>query len=605
MCGIVGWIDWERDLTGQRPLLERMVRTMQQRGPDAEGIWLSQHVALAHRRLIVIDPKGGVQPMVYQQGEQSYTLIYNGELYNFRELRQELESQGHTFCTQSDTEVLLHAYAAWGEDCLQRLNGIFAFALWDEARQQLLLARDHLGVKPLFYAQRGNALLFGSELKALLAHPLVQPEVDAEGLAEVFTWVKTPGLGIYRDVFELRAGHYAIVDRNGMQIRPYWMLQSALHTDDLPTTVERLRTLLADSVRRQLIADVPLVALLSGGVDSSGLVALAARELQREGKVLHTYSIDFVDSERDFHEDILRPGLDAPWVRRVSEFVGTIHHTITVDTPELLDQLLAPLRARDIPNGGQLDTALYLLCKAIKQDATVAISGESADEVFGGYPWFNQERALNINAFPWVPAIGISHLLSPEVQEKINLQSYMARRYQEALAEIPGHANDEPLEAKMRELFYLTQTRFLSIMLDRKDRMSMAAGFEVRVPYCDYQIVEYLWNVPWKMKALNQIEKGLLRQAFVGLLPDEARMRRKSAFPVSRNPSYLRAVQRIVQDILNNSNAPLLPLIDVKKVRTLAEGQVPSEQLAWVIYYLDSMIQINAWLTEYRVRLCL
>ncbi len=252
---------------------------------------------------------------------------------------------------------------------------------------------------------------------------------------------------------------------------------------------------------------------------------------------------------------------------------------------------------------------LYLLCKALKQDATVAISGESADEVFGGYHWFNLQVARSMNTLPWVPAISFYHLLSPEVQAKIQPEAYLARRYQEALAEIPRlpdeHVDGESIEAKMRELFYLSQTRFLSIMLDRKDRMSMAAGLEVRVPYCDYRIVEYMWNVPWKMKALNQIEKGLLRHAFVDLLPNDARMRRKSVFPVSRNPSYLRAIQQIVQDILNAPNSPVIPLIDRKKARDLAEGEALPEQLSWTTYYLDSLIQINAWLSEYQVRLCL
>jgi asparagine synthase (glutamine-hydrolysing) len=610
MCGITGWLDWERDLRGQRPVVERMIRTLQRRGPDAEAVWLSEHVALAHRRLIVIDPEGGAQPMTYQRGDQSYTITYNGEIYNFRELRRELERCGHTFATSSDTEVLLHAYVQWGEQCLQRLNGIFAFAVWDEARQRLFLARDHMGVKPLFYTQRGSGVLFASELKSLLTHPLVQPEVDAEGLAEIFTWTKTPGFGVYRGVAELRAGHYAVVDRDGLRTAPYWSLRSQPHTDDLPTTVERLRELLQDSVRRQMIADVPLVSLLSGGVDSSGLAALAAEERRRNGQQLHTYSIDFVDSARDFVADMLRPDRDAPWAQRAAEFVGSVHHTVMVDTRDMLDNLLVPMRSLDRPGAGSMDVALYLLCKSIKQEATVALSGESADEVFGGYFWFvNPQAALNINSFPWVPAVGFAQLMSPELKNRINPDAYVARRYQEALAEIPqpveSNGSEGQYDTKMRELLYLSQTRFLSIFMDRKDRMSMAAGFEVRVPYSDYRIVEYLWNVPWQMKAVNQIEKGILREAYTGLLPEEVRMRRKSAFPASRNPAYYRALQGITQDILNNPNAPILPLIDVKQVRALAENEAPPERMTFNVYYLDSIVQLNAWLTEYEVRLCL
>lgn len=288
MCGIVGWIDWQENLTQRGSLMEQMADTLCHRGPDARGQWLSPHAALAHRRLIVIDPQSGGQPMSYQEGERSYTITYNGEIYNFRELRRELESYGHTFRTQSDTEVILHAYAEWGEACVQRLNGIFAFGLWDEQKQQLLLARDHLGVKPLYYAQRGSTILFGSELKVLLSHPLIKAEVDARGLAEILTFSRVPGSGIYRDVYELRPGHMLLCRQSGLQIRRYWSLRSAPHTDDLATTAEYIRTLLEDTVKHQLIADVPVVTLLSGGLDSSGLTAMAACEFQREGKTLHT-----------------------------------------------------------------------------------------------------------------------------------------------------------------------------------------------------------------------------------------------------------------------------------------------------------------------------
>jgi len=609
MCGITGVLDWNTNLAEQRGQVERMVRTLRHRGPDADGVWIDGPVALAHRRLMVIDLAGGVQPMIHQQGDRRYVISYNGELYNFRELRRELQSLGHVFRTNSDTEVLLQAYVAWGEACLQRLVGMFAFAIWDEAAQRLLLARDHMGIKPLFYAQRGGALLFGSELKALLVHPLVQPEIDAEGLAEIFTWAKTPGLGIYRNVSELRPGHALVAGRDGVRVSQYWRLQSAPHTDDLATTVERVRALLSDSVRSQLVADVPLVSLLSGGVDSSGLAALAARELRQHGRPLHTYTVDFADSTRDFQADMLRSSMDAPVAQQVAQQIGTVHHTITLDTPELLEHMLAPMRARDLPSAGTMDTALYLLFKHLKQEATVAISGESADEVFGGYFWFvNPQAALGISSLPWVPAVGFAQLLSPEARARIDPDAYVARRYQEALAEIPPPADGQsetPTDAKMRELFYLSQTRFISIFMDRKDRASMASGFEVRVPYCDHRIVEYLWNVPWQMKAANQIEKGLLREAFAGTLPDEVRLRRKSAFPISRNPSYLQALRQIVRETLDDPGAPIRPLIDQQQARALLADEVPPERLSWVMYYLDSIIQVNGWLSEYRVRVAI
>lgn len=607
MCGITGLIDWEQDLTRQRFLLERMVKTLQHRGPDDEGFWFSPHAALAHRRLFVIDPQGGAQPMVYEQANHTYVITYNGELYNFRELRCELESRGHIFCSRSDTEVLLHAYVEWGEDCLHRLNGIFAFALWDDHRQRLLMARDHLGVKPLFYAWRGGTFLFGSELKALLAHPLVQPEVDADGLAEVCVrvFLHTPGFGVYRNISELRPGHYAIVDRAGTQIRPYWVLRSVPHLDDLQTTADYIRALLEDIVQRQLFADVPVVSLLSGGVDSSGLVALADKVLRREEKSLHTYSIDFAESERDFLPVLSRPGYDQFWVERVSTCVGTTHHTITVDTPELLDHLFAQLYAHDLPGMGQLETSLYLLFKAMKQDATVTLSGESADEVFGGYFWFHRAEAMNAATFPWTTELPFRDILSREILENVRVDDYIARRYREALPEVPRLPDEDAYAAKKREFFYLHLTRYLPTLLERKDRMSMAVGFEARVPYCDYRLVEYAFNVPWEMKTVDQIEKGILRRALSGVLPDDVRYRKKSAYPATRNPSYLQAVQQMILDLLNTPGAPLLRLIDRPKIRMLAEAQASPRAMVGIVGILDYLIQMNAWLTEYHVSLCL
>ncbi|QBD79726.1 asparagine synthase (glutamine-hydrolyzing) [Ktedonosporobacter rubrisoli] len=610
MCGIAGWVDWEQDLTQQGPIVQHMADTLCHRGPDAEGSWLAPHAALVHRRLIVIDPQGGTQPMVHQQGNQTYAITYNGEIYNFRELRSELETRGHTFRTRSDTEVLLHTYLEWGIDCVQHLNGIFAFGLWDEQQQRLLLARDHLGVKPLFYARRGSSIIFGSELKALLAHPAVKPEVDIHGLTELFGFRRAPGSAVFRDVHELRPGHLVVCTHQQLQVKRYWALQSAPHTDDLVTTTEHVRALLEDTVRRQLISDMPLVAMLSGGLDSSALTALAAREFKQEGKQLHTYSIDFAESAEHFQGNALRPSLDAPWVKRVSEYVGSQHHTLVVDTPELIDNLLVPLRAHDLPAIGQIETSLYLLFKTMKQDATVAISGESADEVFGGYPWFHNEEVIKAPTFPWIAISGmdvsrrqrqaLSTWLAPELQSKIDFAGHIQQLYQDSLAEVPRLPGEDAREARMREIFYLNLTHFLPMLLDRKDRMSMAVGFEVRVPFCDHRLVEYVWNIPWEMKNTGGIEKGILREAMTGILPDDARKRRKSAYPSTQNPTYVEALRKYTLQILANPQAPALKLTNPEFLRMLVEKKVQLPDEASVFFF-ERVIQLNTWFQEYHV----
>jgi asparagine synthase (glutamine-hydrolysing) len=613
MCGIAGWIDWAEDLSYQGPLIEAMVDTLNHRGPDVKGrCWLSPRAALAHRRLIVIDPRGGAQPMIHTASDHSYAVTYNGEIYNFRELRSELETRGHTFATQSDTEVLLHSYLEWGEECVRQFNGIFAFGLWDSKKQRLLLARDHLGVKPLFFAQRGSALLFASELKALLIHPLVKAEVDGEGFAELCKYgPRTPGCAVYRDVHELRPGRMLVCSANCTRNIQYWVLPSAPHNDDLVTTRERIRMLLEDTVRRQMISDVPISTLLSGGLDSSGVTALAAKEMKRDRKALRTYSIDIADSAQHFHGNALRPGLDAPWVERVSNYVQSNHQTIVVDTPELLDSFLVPMRAHDLPGMGQVETSLYLLFKGMKKEVTVALSGESADELFGGYPWFHRKDAVAAETFPWDVMMtgeegGMREdryaWLSPAMIENSQPREYCARRYREALTEVPRLEGEDPRAARMREISYLNLTRFLSLLLERKDRMSMAVGLEARVPYCDYRLVEYVWNIPWEMKMVDNIEKGILRQVFADVLPDDVRNRKKSGFPSSQNPSYLGAVRSWTLDILNDSNAPVLPLINTNLVRAVAEGKAPRIYLGeWEGFLFEHVIQINAWLKEYGV----
>lgn len=605
MCGIAGWVDWEEDLTQHGATIERMADKLCHRGPDAEGCWLSPRAAFAHRRLFVIDPQGGKQPMITLDDGRTYALTYNGEIYNFRELRSELESRGHTFRTHSDTEVLLHAYIEWGEDCVRHLNGIFAFGLWDEQKQQLLLARDHLGVKPLFYAQRGSSIIFGSELKVLLAHPAVKPEIDAVGLAEIFGFRRALGSGVFHDVRELRPGHTAIFTPNRAQVSRYWGLRSAPHTDDLETTTEKIRALLEDTIKRQLIADVPVVTMLSGGLDSSALTALTAREFKREGKQLNTYSIDFVDSAQFFQGNAFRPSLDAPWVKRVSDDVGSNHHTIMVDTPDLLENLLLPMRMHDLPAGGQIETSLYLLCKAMKQDAVVGISGESADEVFGGYPWYFNEDAVNAPIFPWFAMMGARararrSWLSAEVEQKVRPADHLERMYQDALAEVPRLDGESPQEARMREVFYLGLMHFLPMLLDRKDRMSMAVGFEVRVPFCDYRLVDYVWNIPWQMKTADNIEKGILRRALTGILADDVRTRRKSAYPSSQNPTYQEGLRNWTLQILNDANSPIAPFINVELLRPLAEGKIPLPGEASTFLY-ERIIQVDAWFKEYQV----
>lgn len=611
MCGITGWIHWEKDVTQELPIVQKMTETLSRRGPDAIGMWMNQHVAFGHRRLSVVDPVGGAQPMTKNRGDYSYTIIYNGELYNTEDIRRDLLQRGHQFRSHSDTEVLLTSYIEWGSDCLERLNGIFAFAIWDELEQRVFIARDRLGVKPLFYAEREHSFVFGSELKSLLAHPNVKPVIDREGLAEVFMMgpSRTPGHGVFRGIKELKPGHFLEIDRSGVRTTAYWSLESKPHEDDFETTVSTVRSLLLDSIERQLVSDVPLATLLSGGLDSSIITAVAADVYKREGKgKLHTYSIDYVGNDHYFKANDFQPDEDTPWVKRVSEFAGSEPHFFTFDTPELVDALNTAVLARDLPAMADVDASLYLFCREIKKETTVVLSGECADEVFGGYPWFYREDLLASDTFPWMRhASQRVTWLSDEMKQMIMPEEYLHQRYQETLDEVPRLAGEDPLDARRREMFYLNITWFMSTLLDRKDRMSMYASLEARVPFCDHRLVEYVWNVPWAMKRYKDREKGILRKAVEGILPDDVLYRKKSPYPKTHNPTYAAATRNWLLEVLNDPSSPLLPLIDQKAVHNLTKEDASASNLPWFGQLMSTpqlfayLAQIDLWLREYKV----
>lgn len=615
MCGITGWLDWEGRLKNptNRQILGEMIDTLSLRGPDDFGSYFQDKIAFGHRRLSVVDPQNGAQPMVKKRNDKDYVITYNGELYNTKELRSELEALGYQFTTNCDTEVLLTLYMAYGIACVEKLNGIFAFGIWDEQKERLFLARDRIGVKPLFYAPRGSQFVFGSEIKTLLANPLVEPVIDSEGLAEIFMVgpARTPGNGVFRDVFELKPGHMMICKQSGCKVEQYWSLHSEEHEDNFDQTTKHIRELLLDTTKRQLTADVKVCTFLSGGLDSSALTAIAAQHYKDNmlGK-LSTYSVDYIENEKYFKTSAFQPNSDAPWVERMREYCDTEHHRILIDNIELAKSLPKATIARDFPGMADVDTSLYLFSREIKKGATVALSGECADEIFGGYPWFYREDMINADAFPWSPRPEMRlDWLNENVKSRLDLVEYAKSRYSDAVAEVPKLAGEDKVAARMREIFYLSLTRWMPTLLDRKDRMSMAFGLEVRVPYCDHRIVEYAWNVPWEMKNYQNREKGLLRLALTGILPYDVLWRKKSPYPKTHHPEYLKIVRNWALDIINDSASPLTELIDVKKLNEIAKTDLAATNLPWFGQLMGGpqlfawLIQVDTWLRQYKVKI--
>ncbi|MGW4275737.1 asparagine synthase (glutamine-hydrolyzing) [Streptomyces seoulensis] len=607
MCGITGWISFDRDLSAEAGTLNAMTETMACRGPDDRGTWTEGPAALGHRRLAIIDLPGGRQPMTAATPDGTVALVYSGEAYNFTELRADLAGRGHRFTTDSDTEVVLRGYLEWGDAVAERLNGMYAFAVWDGRHDKLVMIRDRMGIKPFYYHPTPDGVLFGSEPKAILANPLARRRVTLDGLRELFTFVKTPGHAVWDGMREVEPGTVVTVDRTGPRTRAYWTLETRPHPDDRDTTVATVRTLLDDIVRRQLVADVPRCTLLSGGLDSSAMTALAARQLAERGEKVRSFAVDFVGQSDRFVADELRATPDTPFVHDVAEASHTDHQDIVLDSQTLADPEVRArvLRARDLPLGfGDMDASLYLLFRSIRDHSTVALSGESADEVFGGYLQFFDEEARRADTFPWLVRFhrdfgDDGDVLRPDLAAALDLPRYVDDSYRAAVAGIERLDGESDFEYRMRRICNLHLTRFVRVLLDRKDRMSMAVGLEVRVPFCDHRLVEYVYNAPWSLKSYDGREKTLLREATADLLPQSVYDRVKSPYPSTQDPAYAQALQGHVKDLLARPGHPVFDLVDRERVREAAHRDAPVSTQA-ARRGLEKTLDLALWLDLYR-----
>ncbi len=604
MCGIAGWVSFDSDLTRCSHALDSMTETMACRGPDDRGVYVRTHAGLGHRRLSIIDLPGGTQPMSANTPAGEVALVYSGEVYNFQELRERLKAGGHAFRTDSDTEVVLRSYLEWGESLVDHLDGMYAFVIWDERDEKLLLVRDRMGIKPLYYYPTRDGVLFGSEPKAILANPSVPKAVDTDGLRELFAQTKTPGWALWKGMREMVPGTLITVDRQGLRERTYWRLRATEHAESQDDTVARVREMLTGIVDRQLISDVPQGVLLSGGLDSSAITGLAAERLGLRGEQVRTFSVDFAGQEENFVPDEMRDTPDSPFVRDVAAHVRSAHKNVVLDPADISDPAVrrAAVGARDIPNGfGDLDNSLYLLFKAIREQSTVALSGESADEVFGGYPWFHSEAALRAGTFPWMTVIPPMSLaartdhIEPGLRKQLDVETYTADQYAAALAEVEYLDGESERDRLMRTMCHLHLTRFVRTLLDRKDRLSMAVGLEVRVPFCNHELVEYVYNTPWAMKTFDGREKSLLRQATAHVMPQSVVERVKSPYPSPQNPDYAANLQRQVKEVVGEPDAQVFALVDRAWAQDVV-SQDPARMSVAVRAGLERVLDLHTWL---------
>ncbi|WP_067563170.1 asparagine synthase (glutamine-hydrolyzing) [Nocardia acidivorans] len=614
MSGIAGWVDFDRDLRRNRSTVLAMTATLACRGPDGEGLWVSEHAAFGHRRLAVFDLADGHQPVEFSEGGEVIAVaMHSGSILNHDQLRRELTGRGHRFRTGGDTEVLLFAYLEWGEECVHRLEGTFAGAVWDARTRQLWLVRDRLGVEPLFYYPTPTGVLFASEAKALFAHPFVEAEVDGDGLREVMTYSGTPDFPPYRGMRRLRAGRMARFGEGSTTVRPYWTVQAHEHTEDIPSTVATIRGLLEESMDRNLVSEVPLGSLLSGGLDSSGVVALADRVLKPRGESVRTFTVNFSRHEDNFRPSDTREAVDAPYAADVVAHLGTTHRSVLIDPAELADPIAraAVLRAKDLPTPlGDMNTSLYLLAREVAQHVRVVMTGEAADSIFHGVAWNRDPVESRMGTFPWV-ARGIVRddaqglgcgLFDPDLLKKLAPLDYAAQRYRESIAEAPMLDDVSEEDRHMRELCWVHLTNFMENQNGHTERLFKAVGVEVRMPYCDHRLVEYGYNLPWALQNFDGREKGLLRSALRDLLPASVIERRKTPYPVTLDSAYEAALRAEGTRLLADTQAPVRELLDLSALRAVLEN--PGTLGSWAARAnLELPLQLNSWLRDYGIRL--
>lgn len=611
MCGIVGWSNLKNNIRDYSDIMDEMIDTLKLRGPDSAGLKTYNHALMGHRRLIIVDPTGGMQPMTKIINNKEYTICYNGELYNTEEVRADLISKGYKFDSYSDTEVLLTSYIEYGQKCADYLNGIFAFGIWDEYNQELFLCRDQLGIKPLFYSYIDGNLIFASEIKALLKHPYIDSIVDRDGLIELISLgpARTLNGAIFKDIKEIPPAHYLLFNKRGINLNEYWKLETMEHEDDIDTTKKKVRDMLVEIIENQLVSDVPVCTFLSGGLDSSVISSVAFDKFKKDGLgVLNTFSIDYKDNEKYFKKNLYEPNSDPEYVKRMVEFLGSNHHNIVLNNIDLAHALDDATKAADLPGMADVDSSLYLFAKEVRKYATVALSGECADEVFGGYPWFTREYD-SIEIFPWANSIEYrKNILKPSLKD-LPIEEYVKQTCRDSINKIdklPKESHDDRI---IRELTYLNIKYQMLTLINRKDRMTMSNSLEGRVPYADKRLVQYAFNFPKDIKLLHGREKGLLREAVRGIVPDEIIDRKKSPYPKTHNPEYTREVSNMLKKILEDKLSPIHQIIDYDFVSNIVDTGGKSFKEPWygqlmtgpqVIAYL---IQLNNWMKFYNVKL--
>lgn len=604
MSGIAGIIS----LPFTDEIAEKLLLSMKHRGPDRSVCHQQQDQVLL---LVDKDPIGNdcCNTLSLEWAGEQYIIVLDGFLCNRQEIIRALTHTAYVPEGRSDAELILRGYLCWGAGVLTRINGVFAFSITHQREGKVFLARDRLGVRPLFYMQQGKGLLFASEMKTILSYPKVDAQLDAEGAAQLLLLGpgRAPASGILKGIYQIEPGHYAVFQGGNLQLRPYWKLLDRHHTDSFEDTVEHVRYLVMDSIRCQLPRRQKAGTMLSGGLDSSVVSAVCARELDSRGQTLETFSLDYMNNAEHFVPGRFQPNMDTDYIRMMQDTLDSSHHW-TILTPEnLVDEICNATIARDLPGMADIDSSLLAFCRQIRPHCQIVLSGECADEIFGGYPWYRDPDLRDSDGFPWAQTIQERNAFLPQwVLESVDPKEYVRQHYLQSLARTDILPENNPQDRRIKELTNLNIRWFMQTLLERGDRMGNFAGVEIRSPFCDYRIAEYLYCVPWSYKDYRGTEKGLLRKAMEGLLPDSVLYRKKSPFPKTYDPKYLELVSQLLNALLNDHSAPIFQLVRKEALENLLHQDFPMPwygQLMRRPQTIVYMLQINYWLEHYSVRI--
>lgn len=604
MSGIAGMLG----ICTNEATVEKLVLSMQHRGHDlsVRHHWLDNTLLQNDH---IGNQNNNAYPMTIEWEGERYAIVFDGIIFNREEIRRDLIRQNHVVEGRSDAELMLRGYASWRDGILDRVNGVFALAIAHERENKVFLARDRMGVRPLFYMHHGNGLIFASEMKSILNHPGVESQLDAQGAGEILLLGpgRTPGSGVFKNIFEVKPGECALFQEGNLQLRPYWKLRDRVHTESLDETAEHVRFLVMDAVRRQLPVDDLAGTMLSGGLDSSLVSAICARELDARGRQLDTFSLDYLNNDQYFTPNRFQPNMDTEFIRMMQDALDSSHHWTVLSPDNLLDEICDATIARDLPGMADVDASLLAFCRRIKSHVGIVLSGECADEIFGGYPWYRDPEMRNYPGFPWARTTNErTAFLQDWITDAINPEEFVRERYLQTIQQADILPENGPGERRIKELVNLNIQWFMQTLLDRGDRMGNFTGLEIRVPFCDYRIVEYLYGVPWEYKDHRGYEKGLLRKAMEGVLPHSVLYRKKSPFPKTYDPAYLEIVSQMLRAVLNDKNAPIFQLVRRDALENLLQQDFPWPwygQLMRRPQTIVYMLQINYWLEHYSVRI--